>query len=245
MKEQLQKLNNARIGSFGEFVFGKFAQENNLQVFRVHRDRTDFLLNGKKVDIKTRRDFKNSVLRFVSSKIMNIAYIFVVFGNNNVAIYDETKHLLWEYNYERVRDFFEEWKLNKKLNIPTTVWREENDYANIKEEITEFFLSRGLKPRIIYRKNQVDWGDDVIAGNLILKTIREGHVTVFISFRYEKKRDAIDYIVAFPDVDSKDFPLLSDDRLHAEKRINFKNFPTKYRFANIEELFSEFFKRFP
>ncbi len=171
---------------------------------------------------------------------MNITYIFVVFENNNVAIYDDAIHLLWKCNYERVKGFFEEWKVNEKIDIPTAVWKEENDYANIKREITDFFMNKGLKPRIIYRTNQADWGDDAIANNLIPNAIKEDHVTVLISFNYEKKRDAIDYLIAFPDADSLNFQLLPDDRLHSKKRISFKNFPNKYRFANMEELFIKF-----
>jgi hypothetical protein len=116
-------------------------------------------------------------------------------------------------------------------------------WKKIQDEIEEFFKSKGVKSRTIYRTCQMAFGLTEPPHNLPPNV--GDQVVVYVSFKDNRiEKSNIQFILAFLANDFACFPLVEHSRLHIVQPVDITRIPDKYKFNDIDELFSEFFRRF-
>jgi hypothetical protein len=240
--EAIKELNNPQFGSFGEYIFEYQLADQKLQ--RKHSESTDFILNGKSIDVKSARllnEYRTDSKTYHGKKISGIYYAFVQFYSNIVLCSLDEK-IIFTLDYREIKSLFCEWKKNRKKVKTTNAkisYEFQANLINIKKTITEYFIALGYKPRIIYRTNQNEFGKES-PGNLVPKTNENNSVTVFISFNnYEIAEDNIDKIIAFRDSESDAFPMLRNPKLHMIK-IDIELLDARYKYSTVMELIANF-----
>jgi len=235
MKDKLSGLNNARFGSFGEFVFESCYSSKKL--FRKHNERIDFILDGKPIDIKSRRlltMYYKKPANYYGKRITGIEYILIQFYENIVIISNDN-NILKKISYARIEKLYNEWSLNRK-NITKLVHKIDDTILNrLKIKIKNHFKSINLSVRIIYRTNQKDFGVES-PDNLLKKSPNNIDVTVFLNFKDKViNENNLEEIIAFRNSDSKNFSYISNPKLHKPK-VDLAKINKKYKYKNINSL---------
>jgi hypothetical protein len=236
--ELIKKLNNPRFGSFGEYIFEYQNSTKNIE--RKHSESTDFILNGKSIDVKSTRCFKESRVvpkKYRGKNLKNIEYAYLQFYSN-VVICSIEHHVLFTLDYSSVENIFKKWELKKKSKLLATKKISSLYHENlnkIKKLISAFYIKQGLDPRIIYRTNQSEFGKES-PGNLIYRIKNNKSVTVFIDFKsHEISENNINQIIAFRDQESDNFPFLKNPKLH-EPKVDLEFLDKKYKFDSLKDL---------
>lgn len=166
-KNKLIKLSKPTLGSFGEFIFEQ--EYKRFNVTPVHKNRTDFIVDGKNVDVKTickptiHLTTGNYVYR--GKTFPNIEYATITFFFKMVvASYDKFLYFL---SYDTVIKYYNEWilkrgkypKKSKILPIKTNV-----GYQSIINDITSHF--KGVNLHFLHRTSST-WGKLNSPGNLL------------------------------------------------------------------------------
>jgi hypothetical protein len=240
--ESIKELNNPQFGSFGEYIFEHQLADQKLQ--RKHSESTDFILNGKSIDVKSARlfnEYRTVSKNYHGKRISGIYYAFVQFYSNIVFCSLEEK-IIFTIDYKEIKILFCEWQ-KKRKRVKTKNAKISYEFKanliNIKKFIIEHFIALGYKPRIIYRTNQNEFGKES-PGNLVQKTKSNNSVTIFISFNnYEIAENNIDKIIAFRDSESDAFPMLRNPKLHIIK-IDIERLDAKYKYSTVIELIENF-----
>lgn len=245
LKESLRKLNYAQLGSLGEYIYTRYAKARDLSVSSVHDSGVDYIVNGVKVDVKSKRllNYRNIPKTLIpKSDIEDIIFHYVLFLRDFIVICDDQKKILYKARYEPIVRFFQEWNNNHQIPLGGSRQRRRLP-PTLKKEIKEFFGQKGKGARIIYRTIIDRWGKDA-PHNLKPKEVKADNVTVYLAFQGHKLNlNEIAYIIAFPDEDSVNFPLLKSPRMSNEK-VDISKLSNNYKFRTVKDLFSEFFNRF-
>lgn len=248
LETKLRKLNMASLGSFGEFVFISTVKQAMKQtVERLHDNKTDFLVNGNPVDVKTTiRNIGKNVYEFypyAGPRVCGIQYAQVEFFKlgARVSLENEQLGLL---NHQEIDELWLKW-LNghgKKFTVNKNELKKQL-YKPIKNEIKSFFSSHGVDVRIILRTCQRGFGRES-PHNLKPTNIKINSSTVFLSFNDSNiSRDNFHMLIAFPDTDSDRLPMLG--KVHLKKpKVDLEHLPSRYVFKNIEDLKEHYFERF-
>jgi hypothetical protein len=237
MKKEITELNNAKFGSFCEFIFENIF--SNEKIERQHHDRVDFRWNDTLVDVKGHRNFKKKYTipsKYYGTKFEEIRYIMVEFFEDLVVLSEE-KSMLKIIKHTKINLLFSKWankgdKTNKKI---IKIYPDLNKLKIMKKEIMEFFLTKKLNSKIIYRTCQQNFGNESPDG-LMPKIFDKSNVIVFLNFNDRK----IDYnnikeLIAYRNYDARNFKLLKKTRLHRVK-IDMNKIDQKYKFKSIKEL---------
>jgi hypothetical protein len=239
-RDTIKKLNNARIGSLGEYIYECFNKDKGV-LYKKHSERTDFVFNGQNVDIKTIRKLNEKfekIYKYKGERVSGIKYILVEIFSDRIIITDEEK-VLDSFDWNNLKKTYNEWKNNRNRKQKQTDNNSLSIYKKRHREVIEdlrfFFRNKGLEARIIYRTTQDGFGKES-PDNLIPKVITENKITVFINYNnYETTPRNIKEIVAFIDKDSVSFPYLDNPKLHKAK-IDLTKLDDKYKFKSIEAL---------
>ena len=242
MKRQLIELNNARFGSFGEFVFEtSFSTEN---IIRKHFDQSDFLWNNISYDIKSKRMLDKNYKtpgKYYGKRVKDIEYILVEFYKDIVILSKEKKELKCLV-YDEIYKIFMKWKSNKLYQPNTIIRKDLTSLSIIKEKIQNHFNRLGLTVRIIYRTTQKDFGNES-PDNLLPKIIKSDSVTVFLNFKsFDIHENNFEEVIAFKDMDAGFFALIPDPKLHKMK-VDIKKLSEKYKFKDIDDLTNNWVSR--
>jgi len=237
MIETIKELNNARFGSFGEFLFESHYVNANIK--RKHSESTDFILNGEAIDVKATRKFDLAATyrKYIGKRVEGVSYAYIQFCKSEVVCYIESKKAFTK-TYEEIEPIFADWKMHRK-SVTSNAHKVSPIYkANlkaIKDIVTIFYAKQGIKCRIIYRTISQAFGSES-PHNLLPATVKEGRATVFIDFNdYKLAEDNIVRIVAFKDTDSVDFPMLDKARLHLQK-VDLDALSDDYKFDSLQSL---------
>jgi len=238
MKKELIELNNARFGSFGEFVFESMFLKN---LTRKNFDQADFKWKNKDVDIKSRRlleKYYKTPSNYTGKKIKDIIYILIEFYKDKVVISKEKKIIKPPLNYKKVEKLYDEWVSyrNKKQKEKKLLKKDMTQLNLMKSEIKNFFFSsKNLNARVIYRTTQEDFGNESPA-NLLPKNIQENKVTVFLNFNnFNISENNLKEVIAFKDIEANRFDFIRATRLH-KKKIELASISKKHKFENIKDL---------
>jgi hypothetical protein len=198
--ESISRLNNANFGSFGEYIFEY--QNSSQKIERKHSESIDFVLNGKNIDVKSIRRFKEgrtTPKKYSGRKLNNIEYAYTQFYSN-IVICSIEGEVQFTLDYPHIEKLFKKWCSRSEAIAPPAK-KMSNEYKdnlnNIKGLISKFFLNLKLKPRIIYRTCQKGFGKES-PGNLIPIIKEDNSVTVYIIFKDHKiSENNIEQIIFF------------------------------------------------
>lgn len=259
IKEKINKLNTAQVGSFGEYIFYSLCQDKKIKIIPYHKERTDFLLNEEKerIDVKTYRsriDFEKPDLTIYNGvRIIIIKYAVVDFFKRNVIVTVEGKPIdgtkVDELNYYQIELLLQEWRQNnKKYNISNKELTQnplyEEKLKEIKKELTHFFEEEGFKTYIIHRTDQCRWGKESPHNLLPQFKTKDGEcyyrpteqIRIFLDFNTsEISKLNLYQIIAYPEMRYKELPLIEKTALHWPK-VDLEAVPENYVFVSIEDL---------
>jgi hypothetical protein len=241
--ESIRKLNNSQFGSFGEYIFEYLHSEHGIE--RKHSENTDFILNGRSIDVKSARFFteiRTTPKKYNRGKIDSVDFAYIQFYANFV-ICSVQRQVLFQLEYSFIEKLFLEWQGKRKARVISSVPKISSKFktnlTNIKECISKHFISLGLESRIIYRTNQYKFGKES-PGNLLPNKIKSGSVTIFLNFKsHEISESNINEIIAFRDTNSYGFCKLKAPKLHIPK-VDLNQLSTDYKFKTLNELFANF-----
>ena len=247
----LMKLNNARRGSLGEYIFWKECLKQGVGVKSFHEQRIDFIINEtSNVDVKASFSKHKSFLNdnpigtYSGKRYSGIQYALVQLFSDGMRISID-RVLFSEITLDQVKSYWEAWD-NDKTDYNPKQHHKNNRYAFslIRNEIVTYFKTEfALNARVIYRTVQSGFGKES-PDNLAPKSISSQNITVFIDFRDQRiSLDNINRIIAFPDERSKKFLTIKKPSLHLEK-IDIDALDQIYKFTDVEDLLINFPKRF-
>ena len=234
---EITELNNAKFGSFCEFVFENIFSDEKIE--RQHHDRVDFRWNDTLVDVKGHRNFKKKYAipsKYYGTKFEEIRYIMVEFFEDLVVLSEE-KSMLKIIKHTKINLLFSKWvnkgnKTNKKI---IKIYPNLSKLKIMKKEIIEFFLTKKLNSKIIYRTCQQNFGNES-PDNLMPKIFNKFNVIVFLNFNDHRiDYDNIKELIAYRNIDALNFVKLKKTRLHKEK-IDMTKIDQKYKFKSIKDL---------
>ncbi|MDX9694304.1 MAG: hypothetical protein RBT49_00780 [Bacteroidales bacterium] len=240
LAEKIENLNNANIGSLGEFIFENRFKEKGV-IIKKHNERTDFLFNKQQIDIKTKRKLDRKferISKYYGNRVSGVKYILVEIFSDKIVISNEKK-VLDDFDWNTLIYLFSDWengkKIIKKQKIRNSTSIYKKKHIEIVNELKYFFKNTNRKVRVIYRTTQDIFGKES-PDNLIPKVLTENSFTVFIDYKnYKTTRENIRQIIAFPDMDSVFFQHLKSPKLHIEK-VDLSMLDNKYKFSSIEAL---------
>jgi hypothetical protein len=212
----------------------------------MHSNFTDYVLNGKSVDLKTtRRNISSSgekVSIYQGERRIGIIYAVVAFSLKGATVSIEQEvHL---FDWYSVSDAFRKWSNAHRNVVSTSAAREINKslFQEIKLDLQNYFQKTGIVCRIIYRTSQHKFGNES-PDNLKSKNILDSRITVFISFNEEISTAKIFDIYAFPDSCANDLPMMRDEDVFLHKaKVDLRRIPSKFRFTSIENLKSDYLR---
>ncbi len=241
---QLLELNNAQLGSFGEFIFAaQMAGSKECQVVRRHRQRADFLVDNVAVDVKTSvRGLKRPTQlarKFVGNRVDGVSYAMVEFMSDGARVSLEGESL-GGLSWRDVERMWAEWRpLGKDSKTRSAPDENVSTMRVLRAELTDFFHSIGLRPRILYRTCQAEFGREAPA-NLRPSVRHADRVTVYLDFHDHRiGRGNVRRIFAFPDERSDELPPLATTRLHVAK-VDLERMPPEFCFHDIDDLKARF-----
>ena len=241
--DEIMELNNAQIGSLGEYIFEQISIIKGENIFRKHSEQTDFIVKNERIDVKTFRkittEFKK-IYRYSGKRVDNIKYIVVCFYSDFVII-SESENILSKLTLKEVNIIYEKWKKNYKKGKKQTLKSDKTEFIKVKMKITKLLLEYGVNARVIYRTNQEAFGNES-PENLIPKIVKENNYTIFINYKnYDLSEKNIKEIIAFRDSEGVKFETISKHRLHISK-IDIDKIDKKYRFKSIDDFIANFKK---
>jgi len=244
LKEIIRKLNYPRRGSFGEYIY-KCTLKNGHEIVPKHDGSVDFRVNGINVDVKSHELFKHTAIPQIraKNKKKDIVFNHVIFLKDETVICDEDGKILYKCGYDRIIQYFLEWKRRHHQDVINPGRRKLPQY--ISERIEDFFRQNGKIVRIISRTNIRMWGKDA-PDNLCKPLRRKVDVTVFLAFKGDNHNlEEIEYIFAFPQSHCNRLPKLSPEiGSYRQGKVDMPNSPPEYKFKSLAELYDTFFKRF-
>ncbi len=242
--QKICALNAPRLGSFGELIFAQTAlQTIGDKIQKIHDHNTDYILNGRPIDVKTTiTDALKHLKPYAGKRIPQIDYALVEITPTGVRVSIEKRELR-QLNLDELEVAWNTWS-QQPLSLPKASKKEKQTLLQpILREIKEYFQKHGVAVRIIYRTCEKGFGKES-PGNLVPKQCRSGHVTAYLSFfDADISRDNLFRLVAFPDEQAASFLQLKKPHLHLPK-VDLDEIPSKYSFENIDDLKTNYFKRF-
>jgi hypothetical protein len=240
LKQSIKSLKTASLGSLGEHIFANTAGKVlQVEVFRQHDDRCDFLVGSTRVDVKTTAKsihLNGSELKpYRGNRITGIRYALVEFFSSGVRVSQEGE-LIACLTWKRIAEMWNEWRSERNY-FAVTDSREEKKrlLAPIKTEIQSVFQKHGMKVRVIYRTSSKEFGRES-PHNLIPSQVMNDRVTVLLDFCDATiSRDNIRSVIAIPDVDASELPMLERTRLHLPK-VDLNRVPLRYKFEGVDDL---------
>ena len=241
LKRKICSLNNAQLGSYGEYIFRKIAKsvlKGDMQ--SLHDMRVDFIVNGMKIDVKTSRrniaSYPRKLKTYNTHRVDGVSYALVELFSDEVRISIEGRQIS-VISWREASELWDEWKgRGYKHRILDHKDMKRKKLAPMQREIAEFFQPLGISTRIIYRTSQKDWGNES-PHNLKPSSKKEPTgLTIFLDFIDSNiSRDNFRQIVCFLNVRADELPMVKKIYLHKPK-VDLKKLPEKFLFKDINDL---------
>ena len=204
LRNQLCKLNVARMGSFGELVFEAIAVRLGKRIESQRNQSTDFRLEGFPVDVKTtlrRIDKSPETIKhtvYNGRRLAGIEYARVEFFTTGARVSLENEVFAF-INWADLQDLWLQWNKKRRWSEVSGMRSQSKERMQpIEDELVAFFAGRGLSLRIpiLYRVKRFDKSPHNLKPGP-----RKQHfdLTVYIDFHDDNiARDNILRITAFP-----------------------------------------------
>lgn len=243
----LTKANSAQSGSYGEYIFARLCADSGMLVESRHRQRHDFLVDGRRVDVKTyrgriKRDLQCRAVKRVYKRMEGIDYAVVEFCLTGArACYKEQLHWV---SWTKLDAMYLDWKSGlgcktHKLRGPKAITKKREVFEQIYSVFEELNKTR---PYMLYRTEMFE-GES--PHNLLpsqRSVNKQMGWTVFLIFQPGKGPDLenLREIIAFPDSADPVLPRLVKIRTSGNmvglEKVDLERLPDEYRYASLELL---------
>ena len=236
----------SQLGSLGEALFHDYALAQGMKIIPLHSARADFLLDGRRVDVKTSRKLLEKTYKgrriIIRHRVPETEYASVQFHEGGCQIHLED-HPLTNLSWGKVQDVFAKWLAGHFGKIHREKLQPSNKVcASLIGSIHEAFTKIGLqKPYILYRTVMFD---NESPHNLLPSQRAEEKKlgwTVFLVCRSAPVTEKnLDYLIAFPD--SVDPTLPRQEILRTSKHIenlqkaDLRRIPTEFIYSGLRDL---------
>lgn len=236
LKNILRTLSNSLIGSFGEYIISKSL---DYPIKKVHKNHTDFIINGIPIDVKTIRNLNIIPNKQKNVKGINLAFVLIL--DTHVELYIKKLSLIKVVEWYEVLMYYAEWKLNHNIFVKRASI-DLSEYKKNLNKIRENIITvNNENIRFIYRTTQKLFNRES-SDNFIPKTIKENHITIFIDYKdCSFTESCINKIYAFYDSDAVTFPKLIKTRLHKDKIDLSSKVLQSYCYNSIDDLIERFY----
>lgn len=249
VKKELEKMNNALFGSFGEYIFAHYVLKIlKKKLLSVHKDSIDFIFESTPVDVGSSRALNKP---FTPKKITG-KDVFVHFFSDCCSI-NYPEHFVQKLEWQEIAVLFPLWRKDHLIKTEKAPGRSyTKEYNEIKSGLSSYFAEKGYKARIIYRTVSRGFGLGESPDNLLPKIMDNSSITIYLDFNnFKRTWDNIRFIIAFPDKYSDELPrqekvTIKSGKANLVKADLIKIMESNHRcfFRDIEELNSEFSNRF-
>lgn len=242
----IQQANNPQLGSFGEAVFEQWKIRLGDDVSRLHVGRSDFSVNGQRIDVKTSRQRLHKTLSRpvfkVRKKTAEVVYAVLEFHQLGCLVSLEEQvlsNLDWEFIHAiflawQRGDFGKEHKLKKR--------KRQGLCPDLAEQTKKLFPEAGLsEPYLLYRTVMFDKESP----HNLLPTQRKpknrtGYTVFFVFKTAPAVLENLDEIIAFPDEADSSLARLEKLRTSSDienlEKADIEKIPQKFRFQSLEGL---------
>ncbi len=242
------RANMCQLGSFGEGIYQELCMQDKRKISPLHVGRADFLVDGKRIDVKTSRRLINRALRQpvlrTKYRVADTDYVAVEFHISGALVSREGK-ILKNLNWAELLPLFEKWKSGYYGYAHTPRLKGACKLCPaLVGAIKEGFSRAGLKdPYILYRT--IMFSNESPANLLPSQRnqrARKGWTVFLVCRAAPADMSNLDYIIAFPDEADALLPRLKI--FHTSKHIpnlekaDLSLLPSGFRFNSIEALYS-------
>jgi hypothetical protein len=239
--------NMSQLGSYGEAVFHAHCKAEGMEIVPLHVGRADFLVDGRRVDVKTSRKNLAKVLTepklLVRNTVEGTDYYMVEFHRAG-ALLSKDRVATATVPWDALVTVFHRWRAGEfgAKHSPMTA-RPRKVSAELLQRIRSGFTDRGLAaPYILYRTIMFE---NESPHNLLPSQRAAKHRlgwTVFLVCRTAPVDETtLDYIIAFPDETDRDFPRLrtfgTSKHIEGLEKADLGRLPEGVRFGSVDELF--------
>lgn len=248
----LNALSRPQLGSFGEAVFSSVATNCGFKVQDFHNQRTDFLVDEIRTDVKTSVARLNTQLpalhRWKGHRIPSVQYAKVEFHTEGVRISIEDM-VIGGLDWPEVEVLFTRWQAGEfgRAHQPA-VGASRRLPQYIQDDVNQLFLGEGLKsPAIIFRTCQgttpsgapgFKEGPHNLLASQRPPRYRKGW-TVFLIFAESPPTwHNLLKIIAFADARGEEFPRLKRASLGKKPtdKVDIVRLPADTQFRSLESL---------
>jgi hypothetical protein len=246
LMEFIANANNPQLGSFGEAIFEQLTTRDGAIVSRLHVGRSDFSVNGQRIDVKTSRQRLQKTLTKpvfkMRKKIEGVHYAILEFHQLGCLVSLE-EEVLCNLDWEFLDGVFEAWKrgdFGKAHSI------KKNKRQGLCPEMTELtkriFCDAGLpEPYILYRTVMFEKESPHNLLPTQRKLLHRKGFTVFFVFKTAPAvSENLDEIIAFPDEADSSLVRLEKLRTSSDienlEKADIEKIPGKFRFESFEAL---------
>jgi hypothetical protein len=231
-------------GKWGEMVFEGCAEKKYKDIKPMHSRRCDFIVNGKKVDVKSSKKSLSSdlgdLVPWKGKRYPGIEYGKVEFYSRGarVSIEDE---IIENASRSDLESIYKRWQ-DGKFKRPPSRKRDRRIPSDIKETIKAIFESEKLPAPYLLHRSVMFLKES--PHNLLpsqRRAIDSKGWTVFLQFKSAPPRlKNISKIIAFPDNEENFLPRLQKTRLGGDNKYRQKadlsKIPKKYILKKLEDL---------
>ncbi len=234
------------LGSFGEHVFCHYARLKYNDIESYHVELCDFIVNGKKVDVKTSAKFINSELvsdlKWQGERVQGVNYAKVDFYRDGARISLESE-IIENVSWPNLEKIYDAWRSKDyKRKLPSKARQSKCQSIEIKNRVKNIFSTANIsEPYILYRTVMFSGESphNLLPSQRGLKG-KKGW-SVFLIFKKAPPRiDNLDKIIAFPDSVDSSLPRLQKIRTGRHipnlEKADLSKIPSKYKFANLDSL---------
>jgi len=118
---ELNKLNKARLGSFGELIFESTALELNRKIESQRNQCTDFRMDGQPIDVKTtlrnmgKRHEDVKIRTYKGRRVEGIKYALVEFCSDTVQLSIEGELFSFK-SWSDIYELWLQWNVKRKIS---------------------------------------------------------------------------------------------------------------------------------
>lgn len=244
--EFIANSNNPQLGSFGEAIFESFIISTGANVSRLHVGRSDFSVNGNRVDVKTSRQRLHKTLKSpvykIRTKVPGVQYAILEFHQPG-CLYSLDERSVCNLGWAFLNGMFVTWKrgdYGKAHKIKKA--KRQGLCPEIVEQTKKIFCDSGHpEPYLLYRTVMFDKESP----HNLLPTQRKcphrkGFTVFFVFHKAPAIIENLDEIIAFPD--SADSSLVRLEKLRTSSEIenlekaDIGKISPQFRFPSFEAL---------
>jgi hypothetical protein len=244
----VRSANMSQLGSYGEAIFHQTCLNQGMEICTQHFGQADFLMNGRRIDVKTSRQRLDRVLEKpflkVRHRVEKTEYVAVEFHQGGAVLSIESEELC-RYDWSALQGIFQKWVAGGfgKTHQPK-IGTKNKLCLELAGKVKAIFCDKNLPdPYLLFRTVMFDKESP---HNLLPSQRKEADRkgwTVFLVFKKAPPiEENLHYIIAFPDRVDGMLPRL--EKLRTAKNIenlqkaDLSRFPSQYRFESVRD-FSE------